>query len=202
MTQPVLEARQEDDKWCIDVRLHSVRQLFDGRDPAPFREHLLDSDAVEFIFARVQELPRRVPIKLVFWVLKDAPQDLADNAIVNAVPKHFQYEKEKLARLIRAYVRRGPIYLLGGLSVIVLSPTLTEWFRVLLPVGNFQRIMMEGISITSWVAVWRPLETLVYDWWPLWAQRRLINRVLDAEISVRHADGTIRPPPAATAAKK
>ena len=38
--------RIEGDQICIDIRLRSARQLFDGRDPAPFRERDLDQNAV------------------------------------------------------------------------------------------------------------------------------------------------------------
>jgi hypothetical protein len=31
--------RVEDGRWWIDIRVAQSRQLFDGRDPAPFRDH-------------------------------------------------------------------------------------------------------------------------------------------------------------------
>lgn len=40
--------------------------------------------------------------------------------------------------------------------------------------------------ITGWVAMWRPLEVRLYDWWPMVRQRRLCARVLRARIAVEH----------------
>ena len=54
-----LRYRIEDERSCIDIRLKTSRQLFDLRDPAPFRERDLDPAAVEHILSCVRELPKR-----------------------------------------------------------------------------------------------------------------------------------------------
>jgi hypothetical protein len=40
------------------------------------------------------------------------------------------------------------------------------------------------LVITGWVAMWRPLEDLLCDWWPLVRQRRHCERILEGEIAV------------------
>jgi hypothetical protein len=50
--------RVEDGRTCIDIKVAHARQLFDGRDPAPFRERDLDDDAVEYLVAAAEEIPR------------------------------------------------------------------------------------------------------------------------------------------------
>ena len=34
--------------------------------------------------------------------------------------------------------------------------------------------------------MWRPLEVLLYDWWPLIDERRQVRRILAAPISIRY----------------
>jgi hypothetical protein len=34
--------------------------------------------------------------------------------------------------------------------------------------------------------MWRPLEILLYDWWPMVDERRLIARVLEAPVSIHY----------------
>ena len=41
--------RVEDGRSCIDIKVRHSGQLFDGRDPAPFRERDLDEDAVDYV---------------------------------------------------------------------------------------------------------------------------------------------------------
>src|SRR5690349_3847789 len=59
--------RTEGDVHCVDVRLNTVEQLFDNRDPAPFRERDLDPDLVEYLFAAGEDLVSHGKFKIVFW---------------------------------------------------------------------------------------------------------------------------------------
>jgi hypothetical protein len=38
-------------------------------------------------------------------------------------------------------------------------------------------LIRESIVIGGWVAMWRPLEIFLYDWWPIVAERKLFDRL-------------------------
>lgn len=181
--------RLEGGKTCIDIKLRSADQVFDGRDPAPFHERDLDADAVEYILEAVQEISPKAPTKMVFWIAEPALH-LPSEVFAGAVRAHFAYEVERLSRRIREHVRQGEMILLLGLAVLVLFLTLaelTKWMRE----GTLRQILREGLVIIGWVAMWRPLEVLLYDWWPLVRQRRLCARVAEMEIEVQTRDGAL-----------
>jgi hypothetical protein len=48
----------------------------------------------------------------------------------------------------------------------------------------------ERMIIGGWVAMWRPLEIFLYDWWPIRAERRLYDRlsVMPARVTVTAAN--------------
>ncbi len=175
--------RHEGRKTCVDIKLRTVHQLFDGRDPAPFRERDLEEDAVEYILGAFQEFPPKADVKIVFWIAEESTPLISTETVVEAVRGHFAYEIERLQRRIREHVRLGQLTLAVGLSVLTLFLTLAELTEWLSP-STFRQILKEGLVITGWVAMWRPLEVLLYDWWPLVRQRRLCKRVLEAEIAV------------------
>ena len=177
--------RIEDGKACIDIRLKTSRQLFDGRDPAPFRERDLDENAVEYIVGAAQEIPTKQPLRIVFMILEEPETRLRTDDIIEAVRSHFTYQREQLERGLRQHVRRGQFIFLVGLIVLAIFLTLAELTSAL-PAGHVRQILREGLVITGWVAMWRPLEVLLYDWWPLVETRKRINRILHAELSVRH----------------
>jgi hypothetical protein len=181
--------RHEGDKTCIDIKLRNADQLFDGRDPAPFHERDLDDDAVEYILGAVQEISPKAPIKMVFWIAEPARQIPADT-FVEAVRAHFRYEVEKLSRRIRDHVRQGEIILMVGLAVLTLFLTLAELTKWM-PEGTLRQILREGLVIIGWVAMWRPLEVLLYDWWPLVRQRRLCEKVAEMEIAVQSGEAAV-----------
>ena len=180
--------RVEEGRSCIDLKVRHSRQLFDNRDPAPFHERDLDADAVEYLLGAAQEIPRKRPLAVVVMISEEPEPRLAPEVIVDAVRGHFVYEGEQVERRLREHVRRGQVTLGVGLTVLVVFLTLAE-LTVSLSAGPLREILREGLVITGWVAMWRPLEVLLYDWWPLIDERRQVRRILAAPISIRYAQG-------------
>lgn len=174
--------RVENGKTCIDIRLKTAHQLFDGRDPAPFRERDLDEDAVEYIVGAFEELHAKAEVKIVLWIAEPAP-DLPSETLQQAVQTFFGYEIARLQRRTRQHLRTGQVALGIGLAILTVFLTLAEFTR-LLPDGTMRQILREGLVIIGWVAMWRPLDVLLYDWWPLVRQRRLLERIAASEIAV------------------
>lgn len=177
--------RREDDRSCIDLNVRHSRQLFDGRDPAPFRERDLDEDVVEYLLAAAQEIPRKQPLKIVVTISEEPEPHLAAEILVEAVREHFMHERGQIRRRLGEHVRRGRMFLSIGLAMLVVFLTLAE-LTSSLPAGPLRDILREGLVITGWVAMWRPLEVLLYDWWPLVDERRQVSRILEAVVSIRY----------------
>lgn len=187
--------RLDGERACIELKLRTLQQLFDGRDPAPFRERDLDEDAVEYIVDAAEEIAPKVGLKLVVWISERSEhQQLEDTTIVEAIRGHFTYEIARLRRQIREHVRLGQMALLVGLAVLVVFLTLAKLALSLsLGSGHVGPILREGLVITGWVAMWRPLELLLYGWWPLVRKRRLFMRILLSEIAIVHGHGSDEP---------
>lgn len=172
------------DRHAIDIRVHSARQLFDGRDPAPFRERDLDQNAVEYVIESAEDAPVGSTLELAVWITNEA-SPISDETIRQAVHTHFEYLLARLDRTLHKHVRQGQIKFLVGFVVLTGFLTLSRLMDVL-PDGAVRRVVQEGLSIVAWVAMWRPLEVLLYDWWPLLVERRLLRRIRDADVKVMH----------------
>lgn len=177
--------RSENGRVCIDLEVRQSRQLFDRRDPAPFNERDLDDDAVAYLLGSAQEIPRKQPLAVVVTISEEPEPRLAPEVILQAVRGHFTYEGEQIERRLREHLRRGQMTLGVGLTVLGLFLTLAQ-LTASLPAGPLREVLREGLVITGWVAMWRPLEVLLYDWWPLIDERRQVRRIVDAPISVRY----------------
>ncbi len=183
---PVTRYRVEDGRSCIDLKVAHSRQLFDLRDPAPFRERDLDDDVVDYLLAAAQEIPRHQALTVAITITDESQPPLPPETIGDAVRTHFQYELDQVERRLREHLRRGQLSLGVGLVILVVFLTLAG-FAESLPTGSLQEIVREGLVITGWVAMWRPLEILLYDWWPMVEERRQFTRVLEAPVSIRYA---------------
>src|SRR6185437_11247995 len=43
--------------------------------------------------------------------------------------------------------------------------------------SRLRELLREGLVICGWVAMWRPLEILLYGWWPIRTEARLYDRL-------------------------
>jgi hypothetical protein len=177
--------RVEDGRPCIDINVKQSRQLFDGRDPAPFRERDLDEDAVAYLLGATQEISRKKPLKIVVTISEETDPSVGPDVLEEGVRRHFLYEREQVERRLHEHVRRGRTILAVGFTVLFVFLTLAELVASL-PDWPTLGILREGFVIIGWVAMWRPVEVLLYDWWPLIDERRQIDRILEASISVRY----------------
>lgn len=175
-----------DGRARIELSIRNARQLFDSRDPAPFRDRDLDEGAVEYLMGAAEEIPRHVPLAIVVRLSDPADPGLPDALIVEAIGAHFMFARTQLVRRLRQHVRRGRMALGAGTLVLVGCLALAQF--VVAPFGGPVRdVLREGLVIIGWVAMWRPVDVLLYDWWPLVDERRQLDRVLAAELTVVHA---------------
>jgi hypothetical protein len=79
---------------------------------------------------------------------------------------------------------RGRISLLIGLSVLALSIGLGEVSNTWLSWENMAQILHQSVLIGGWVAMWRPMEIFLYDWWPITARIRLLERLATMQVHI------------------
>jgi hypothetical protein len=168
----------------IEVRLRELAQLFNSMDPSPFSERDLDGDAEEFIVSWARELPAHRTIELFVQLAVPPPPTRA--AALEGAVRHFFAERASIKRLeFRQLMRRGRQSLIIGLvflTVCILLGHLVEALN-----SNAVGVYKEGLTIVGWVAMWRPLEIYLYDWWPLRDEWRLLERLAEMKVTLVQA---------------
>lgn len=159
----------------IEVRLRELAQLFNSMDPSPFLDRDLDADAEEFIVSWAREHPADHEFDLVIHLATPPPPERG--AVVEEAMHHYFGNRAHLKTLeFRRLLRLGRMTLLVGLlflgSCLVLAGIATKFWP-----GTFGNIVREGLTIAGWVAMWRPLQIYLYDWWPLRDERRILERL-------------------------
>ena len=157
-------------------------------DPSPFHEKDLDHDAEEFIVSWAQEFPRRDPISLVVHVNELPTHGDPQQDVETAVHHYFAY-RAKLNRLeFRHLLRQGRISLIIGLTFLgaclVLGQVLIHKFP-----GTIAIVARESLIIAGWVAMWRPMQIFLYEWWPLRRMGQLFAKLSHMHVEVRKRNG-------------
>ena len=159
----------------IEVRLRELPQLFNSMDPSPFIDRDLDAAAEEFIVTWARELPHQAELELVIHLALAPPPERVVG-VEEAVRHYFASRAEIKQREFRQLLRRGRISLLIGLLFMGVCVALGELALRLLP-GGWNNFAEVSLSIVGWVAMWRPLEIYLYDWWPIRSDQRLLERL-------------------------
>jgi len=166
----------------IELRLRELVQLFNMMDPSPFYERDLDAAAEEFIVSWAHELSRDGEIELMIHLATTPPADRAEG-IEEAVRHYFANRADIKGRELRQLLRRGRLSLIIGLAFLAACFGLGTLAHRSVS-GGWSEFVETGLQIVGWVAMWRPLEIFLYDWWPLRNDRRLLRRLARMRVTL------------------
>jgi hypothetical protein len=167
----------------ISVRLREIGQLFNSMDPTPFHHKDLDPEAEKFIESWAQEYPPGSRFLLVIHLEKKPAQGDAAALLTEAIHNYFGYEAQMAGRELKRLLRLGRSSLLVGLGFLSLC-TLAAKALGALGGGAYLEILREGLIIAGWVAMWRPIQIFLYDWWPVMRRRRMLHNLAHAQVRV------------------
>lgn len=169
----------------IEVHVRQLEQLFDSMDPSPFHEKDLDRNAEEYIVSSARELHGGQLGALVVY-LDEKPVELEDTERVvrDAVRVHFARCALLSRRALRQLLRRGWISLAIGLLVLSAGLIGGSLLARRIEEAALATLVRESLLIGGWVAMWRPMEIFLYDWWALRDERRVYDRLSQIEVRI------------------
>ena len=131
----------------------------------------------EFIVEWARDLPRDARLALLVHLERSAGQ--ADEAplLGESIHQYFKQRAMDSRRRPTKLFRRGRISLMIALVFLGASIAVGDAVASFLRDTHFAEIIREGLLIGGWVAMWRPLEVFLYDWWPIRAEARLFDRL-------------------------
>jgi len=168
----------------IELNLRDIEQLFNTMDPSPFHEKDLDDDAAEFILSWAHEFHRHEPTDLIVHLEKHPDGHNAQQLVENAVHNYFAYRARLNKLEFKRLMKQGRMSLLVGVSFLVVCFLLIELVVLKYP-NAFPSFFKEGVTIAGWVAMWRPLEIYLYEWWPLRRRGQIFDKLSQMPVEVR-----------------
>jgi hypothetical protein len=166
----------------IRLELREVSQLFNSMDPSPFIERDLDGDAEEFIVGWARELPSGAPVRLRIY-LRDWPAEDPKELITQAVHNYFAHRAQITRLELRRLMREGRTSL--AIGVLFLAACLVIIRAVLADrAGAWAGVLRESLTIAGWVAMWRPMQIYLYDWWPVLQTGRIYTKLSHMPVEV------------------
>ena len=161
--------------------------MFDAMDPSPFHDRDLDPTAAEYIVGWARELPRDAPLALLVHL--DRSAGLPDEATLlgDAIRQYFSGRSTAARQRLKLLFRSGRISLLIGLAFLAAAFATSQLIARLLQANGLGELLRESVLIGGWVAMWRPIEIFLYDWWPILAEARLYDRLAAMPVHIQYS---------------
>lgn len=168
------------EKGPIQVRVPSVSHLYARIDPSPLDQRDLDVDVADWIEEWAEEMDPSAPMQIEV-ILDDGCMPDNEQAVTDSIRNHFRHRAWREERQMAKLLRDGRFSLLVGLVALMLFTGLAH----LIPASThaFFEVLHEGALVMGWVAMWKPLNIFLYEWWPVRHEMRACRRLAGAEIT-------------------
>ena len=176
--------RKTQTRHCVEISLQSPRQLFNTFDPSPFHEKDLDPAAERYIIDAVDMVPVSRPIHLLVHLPEG--EITLDSALQfqTAISNYFSYRAWGTLNSLRRSFREGRMACVVGLIFLVIC-SLVRQLILAYGDGFAHEMLAEGLLIIGWVALWRPADILLYEWWPILRRYRLLKKISRLTVEVK-----------------
>ena len=159
----------------ILVQVDTVEHLFNPIDPQPLNLRDLDVEIADWITNWAEEQHDEKSLTIEIVVADDSAAGREEH-VAAGIHNHFAYRRWAAGRRLSRLWREGRISLVIGLVVLATFTLLSELLDGP-DHGAVLRVISQGLTVAPWVAMWRPLEIYLYDWWPVRHERRMLERL-------------------------
>jgi hypothetical protein len=166
----------------IELRVQELAQLFNSMDPTPFHHKDLDRDAEEFIESWALAFPQDSRFHITVHLARMPPED-PTALVAEAIHNYFDYKSELARREVRVLLLEGRTGLMIGIGFLALCLLGAEALARF-ATGTFLKVLQESLTIGGWVAMWRPMQIFLYEWWPLVRRSRIYRSLSRAPVHV------------------
>jgi hypothetical protein len=106
-----------------------------------------------------------------------------ERVVEETIHSHFARRSALLRGDLRRLLHRGGISFFIAVAFLVTLFVISQTVARMMGDSGLGSLVRESLLIVGWVAMWRPLEVFLYDWWPIVSERRLHDRL--SRVSVR-----------------
>jgi hypothetical protein len=166
----------------IELRIGSLSELFNSMDPTPFHHCDLDTDAQAYLESWAMTYPSDSHFRIIVHIA-NMPEEDPEPTVRDAIHNYFDFKAIVNLRNLRSLLVEGRTSLLIGVCFLagcLIGADLLASFGT----NAFSRVFKESLLIGGWVAMWRPMQIFLYEWWPLVRRGRIYRKLTQARVHV------------------
>ena len=167
----------------LELRVRELAQMFNSMDPSPFLNKDLDREAEAFIESWAIGYPPDSQLHITIHIEQLPTEGDPSALMTEAIHNYFIYKAGLVRRDLKQLLKQGRASLLIGLTFVAVCLVAADFIGKH-GTGTAYTIARESLTIVGWVAMWRPLQIFLYDWWPLLRRIRVYKTLSQANVRV------------------
>lgn len=180
-----------DGVWELPLVLETVAEAGETTIPLPLPYRKLNAEVLEYLEDVAQQMPKGEEARIVVYLPIEEIQQGLEQKLNKVLDIYGDARLEKLKReekralgaslsaLAWGFAFMLVCQIIGVLADFPKHPTLTN-------------TISEGFLVLGWVALWKPFETLLFDWRPSMERRKLHERLATMPVVLRPLPATLK----------
>ena len=164
----------------ILLRVDDLQRLFERLDASPLVGRHLDARVDQFILHHADEARSPDYSLVVQYSGEEAAQDHA--RLSEAIRQHFAHRSQEERRKLAGIIGETRRDLAIGLAFLFVCALLGVVALKLLP-APLDLFIEQGLLIIGWVALWRPVDLLLYELRPIRTRLSTLERLSSVQVS-------------------
>lgn len=177
--------RVESGRVLIEIEMDDLKQMFNTLDPAPFHKRDIDADAEEYIVGAARDIALHKPLGMVVYLPAEKAIRESSSMLEDAIRNYFDYRAQVERRELRQIFGRGWDSLAIGSLFLFACVSLQTVIPLFVKSEVAAGVVREGLLISGWVAMWRPIQIFLYDWRPIRTTLQVYRKLSRIGVEIR-----------------
>lgn len=165
----------------LSVDLKTIKDYFNVHDPSPLYKKQLSHLFEEYILASVSNAKRHSEILYKIKCTNEIDKKYTE-PLMYAIRNHFTMKKNIREAQFKRFKRRNWILLCISFILIILCQGILP--LIFKHEDSAESVLFTSMDILSWVILWRPIDTLLFEWNPHLKEISLLNKLSSAEVEI------------------
>jgi hypothetical protein len=168
---------ESNNSYMIEVALNDYAEIFNKRDPAPFKRREIDPDLEIYLERSSHEIPFDQPIELCFVIAKGNQDKQIEEELIIGLENSFSF-KIYLLKKQRSQIHRRIAYAIFiGFLLLGITTAYSKSSISFIP-----NILLQGLVITGWVFIWEAISLMFFSSRDFYYRYRTYKRLYNAPI--------------------
>ena len=165
----------------LTVDEQTIDSYFNVHDPSPIYKRQLSHEFEKYISSSIVAIKRHSVLRYKLVCTDENDRQYVE-PLIHSIRRHFSIQKViKESEFLK--FKKGAYKLLFISMAIVMISHLFK-MTLLNEENRFHSIIGNAMDIFSWVILWTPIDKLVFFWNPFLKEISILDRLMNAEISV------------------